>query len=136
MDEVFPVTPDEEKARSILKMVELRHEMIAGADRVKFASPLLEQHYEMLKELATALMNLDGLKTLGHVGLLEHLRRNYSGELGEADLEFLNELRRLRNKIAYEGYFVNPDFLDRNLARMESLFRKMIGLLRKKIPDK
>lgn len=44
-----------------------------------------------------------------------------------------DNLRQTRNKIAYKGFFVSPDFVERNEAKMRELAIKAITVLKEKL---
>ena len=65
-DEVRKVGSDREMARSLLKMIEIRMKALESLDRKEFSSLVVEGYYEIIKEAITALMAIDGYKTLSH----------------------------------------------------------------------
>lgn len=111
MDSIISVTPDSEKAKSILKMSSVRSEMITTLNQDKFTSLVVENYYEIIKELITAIMLLDGFKTLSHVELIQYLKNTYKDDFLESEYELIDQLRKIRNRIAYDGFFVNPDYI-------------------------
>ncbi len=123
--DLIKITPDKEKARSILKMISLIEERIKKQEKERMAALIIADYYEIIKELATAILLIDGYKTLSHKDLIDYLEENYK-EFSTHEISVLNDLRVLRNRIAYEGFFVDPSYLDRN----ESLFKTMIQKLR------
>ncbi|MDO8643027.1 MAG: hypothetical protein Q7R76_05630 [Candidatus Woesearchaeota archaeon] len=123
--DLIKITPDAEKAKNILKMILLLEERISMQDKTKMASLILVDYYEIVKELLTALLLLDGYKTLSHKGLIEYLQKKYP-EYTSHDLSLLDDLRILRNRIAYEGFAVEPSYLTRN----ESAFKAIIATLK------
>ena len=86
---IIKTAPDREKAKSILKMVETTLEMIDTIDSTKFTSHVVKEYYEAIRELITVILLLDGYKTL------------------------IDDLRIIRNKISYNGFFVTDDYLER-----------------------
>ncbi len=76
-DEIFEVTPNKEKVKSISKMAEPRLEMLDTIDPKRVPSPVLEGYYEVIKELITAILLLDGFKTLSHKALVVYLNERY-----------------------------------------------------------
>lgn len=57
-DEVLiKITPDKERVKSILGMVYLREKRIKKSEAEEFATLLVEDYYEIIKELATAILN-------------------------------------------------------------------------------
>jgi hydrogenase maturation factor len=130
-EEIIKITPDRERAKSILDMVKLREKRIENDNKEEFSTLLLEDYYEIVKELATALMNLDGFKTLSHKTLFEYLANKYEHFTLE-ETELMSDLRRTRNKVVYEGFFIKPTYLKRN----EVIIRQIIIKLRKRINEK
>ena len=131
-DELISVTPDKEKAKSILKMADTRLEMLNGIDPEKFPAPLVEQYYEVIKELMTTVLLLDGFKTLSHKALIEYLAKKYK-EFGEADIVFLNNLRVTRNRISYDGFFVSKEYLTTRRNKIFAAITKLKNLTEEKI---
>ncbi len=128
---LIKITPDKERARSILKMVRLIEERIKIQDRKRMTALILSDYYEIIKQLLTALLLLDGYKTLSHKELVEYIRKNYK-DFREHEIFFIDELRSKRNKIVYEGLFIEESYLNRN----EVLIKKIIKKLRKIIKEK
>ena len=128
---LIKITPDKEKARNILKMISLIEERIKKQEREKMAALIIADYYEIIKELITAILLIDGYKTLSHKDLIDYLKEKYK-EFGAYEISVFNDLRILRNRIAYEGFFVEPSYLNRN----ESLFKTMIKKLKKLIEKK
>lgn len=131
-DEVRKVRPDKEMARSISKMVEVRMRALELMNKKEFASLVVENYYEIIKETTTALMILDGYKTLSHEVLIGYLKEVFP-QFTESEIVFVDQLRQLRNKIAYKGFFVNPDFVERNETRTKEIVLKLLNILRKKL---
>ena len=50
-ENLIKITPDKEKAKSILKMVEKTLEMINSLDINKFPSNITKEYYEVIREL-------------------------------------------------------------------------------------
>lgn len=131
-DEVRKVRPDKEMARSMSKMIDIRMQALDLKDNGKFASLVVEDYYEIIKEAATALMALDGYKTLSHEVLIGYLEESVP-QLSEDEILLADQLRKLRNKIAYKGFFVPPDYLERNGKRIRKLVLKLVNVLEEKI---
>ncbi|MFQ5647973.1 MAG: hypothetical protein ACE5FW_01940 [Candidatus Aenigmatarchaeota archaeon] len=74
-EEVFEISVDKERAKSLLRMVEVRLQSIKDTDKKKYASLVLEEYYDAISELLTAVLLLDGYKTLSHKALIEHIGR-------------------------------------------------------------
>lgn len=123
--EIIKITPDKEKARNILKMISLIEERIQTQDKIKMAALIIVDYYEVIKELITAIMLIDGWKTLSHKDLIDYIKEKYS-EFNSKEISILDELRILRNRVSYEGFFIERSYLERN----ETLFNQMISKLK------
>jgi hypothetical protein len=129
--ELIKITPDKEKARNIIKMVSLIKERIKKQERDKMAALIIADYYEIIKELITAILLIDGYKTLSHKDLIDYIKEKYK-EFSIHEISVLDDLRVLRNRIAYEGFFIEPSYLERN----EPLFKEIIGKLENLIERK
>lgn len=126
------VRPDKERAESILKMIDVRMKALELLDRKEFSSLVAEGYYEIVKEALTALMALDGYKTLSHEVLIGYLKEFFP-EFTEHEVMLADRLRQVRNKIAYKGFFVAPEFIERNEKDIKELVVKLVNILRARL---
>jgi hypothetical protein len=132
--DLIKITPDKEKARSILRMAELIEERIINQSRAKMAALIVADYYEVLKELITAMLLIDGYKTLSHKDLIEYLDAKYK-EFDSHEIAIMDDLRILRNRISYEGFFVETSYLERNEDLLKSLVKKLKVMIRGRLSD-
>ena len=131
---IIKVTPDSEKVKSILQLIKEREKFVSSIDHNKFSTNASETYYEIIKELANALLLLDGLKTTGeyaHKDLIDYLI-NYK-EFMESDILFMNVLRIKRNNSAYDGKKIEPTYLMNNKKRILELTEKLKRLINDKL---
>lgn len=133
MKEEIKISPDKETARAILKMVQTRKEFIESADKNKYPSIIAEGYYEIIKELITALMRVDGYKTLSHESLVRFLAESYRDHFTESEIMFIDSLRKLRNKIDYKGFFIDPEYIDMNIKKINKVIDKLDNLIKGKL---
>jgi hypothetical protein len=131
-DEVNKIRPDKEMAKSLLKMMEIRLKATESLNKEKFTSIVVEGYYEVIKEGITALMAIDGYKTLSHEVLIAYLKEFYR-EFTEYEIQFIDQLRQLRNKIVYKGFFVQTDYLERNERQIKQAIEKFNKIIQKKL---
>ena len=134
MDELIRVTPDREKTKSMAKMVEITLEMIKTINAERFSSNIVKEYYDVIRELMTAVLLLDGYKTQGegaHKKLIEYMEKNCI-QLTGREISLVDELRITRNRIAYDGFFVKEDYL----ARREAAILDIISKLRSLVKDR
>ncbi len=132
---LIKTTPNKEKAQSILKMVKTTLEMIKQIDKKNFPSNIAKEYYEVIRELMSIVLLLDGYKTAGegaHKRQIEYLESNYK-ELSKAEVLLIDDLRIIRNKIAYDGFFVEESYVDRKLADIQKVIGKLKGIINEKL---
>lgn len=103
-------------------MAERIRARIQATDAGTFPSQVVRDHYTCLHNLMEALAALEGVKTEGrgaHAEMIDWTVEEL--DLPQAERDFLHRLRRHRNRIQYEGFFVEADFLERNGERLEDL---------------
>lgn len=123
-DKVEKQRPDPEKARGLLKLVELRELKLSSFELPAFATLLAEAYYEVAKELITGILTVDGWKTTSHEMLIGYLVR-FCPEYSRAEIVLIDQLRRMRNDIAYRGIMIPPEFLDRNQKNILGIISKL-----------
>lgn len=133
-NEVWKTKSDKQLANSILKMVDVRLNVIKYLNKKEFTPIIIENYYEIIKELITALMSVDGYKTLSHEALIAYLKQ-FHKIYTRNELFLIDQLRQTRNKIVYEGFFVREDYLSRNENQLNQLIEKLKKTLIKKLSD-
>lgn len=131
---IIKITPDKEKARSILKMIDTTLKMIGSLDVNRFSSNITKEYYEVIRELITVVLLLDGYKTYGegaHKKLIDYLNINYKS-FNESEILLIDDLRIIRNKIAYDGFFVQKDYLDRKINNINNIIKKLKEIIKKR----
>jgi len=132
---LIKITPDKEKAKSIIKMVDTTLNMIKTIDEKKFPSNVIKEYYDVLRELISVILLLDGFKTKGegaHKKLIEYLEQNYK-EFSSYEISLLDDLRITRNKIAYDGFFVTDDYLERKKEGIGTIIKKLRKVVNEKL---
>ena len=131
-DKVEKQHPDPEKARGLLKVIELRELKLSNFELPAFATLLAEAYYEVVKELITGILTLDGWKTTSHELLIGYLAK-FCPEYSRAEIVLIDQLRRMRNDIAYRGIMIPPEFLDRNQKNILSVISKLKKTLNQRL---
>lgn len=134
-DEVREVIKDKEIAESLSKTVDIRFEAIKvliEKDLEKFTSVIVEGYYEIIKEILTALIAIDGYKTTSHEALIIYLKEFYKN-FDDYEINFIDDLRKIRNKIDYKGFSLNPEYLKRNNLEIQNIINKLKTILKEKL---
>jgi len=127
-EHVRTVVVDFERVNALLKMCSVREKLLTHVVLdAETASVIAEDYYEIIKELLIALLLVKGLKSSNHECLISFFRHNFPTLEYEATI--LLELKNIRNRISYEGYFVDEAYVKRN--RLE--FTHIAGLIRMEI---
>jgi len=131
-EEIREMREDLEIAGSLLKMIEVRLNSVKKLDLEEETSIIVENYYEIIKEAITAIMAIDGYKTLSHEALVVYLNKFYK-EFDEYEINFIDELRKLRNKINYKGFFVGKNYLERNDLEIQNMIKKLRQIIEGKL---
>lgn len=129
---IIKIEKDEERARALTKMAALRYEYWSNTrfDK-KFASIAVDGYYEVVKELLTALLYLNGYKSDNHECLIAYLKEFYPDLAYEVGI--IHQLKNIRNDIDYRGFFVSSDYLERNKLEFKHIIEKLQEIITKKI---
>lgn len=135
MEDLIKVSVDKVKVKSILKMAELSLEMTTTINESKFPSNLTKEYYEIIRETISCVLLLDGYKAYGegaHKISIEYLAKNYK-EFSSYEISIIEELRIIRNKIAYDGFFVQVDFIKSKKEIIEKTINKLMKLVKSRL---
>lgn len=122
MDEIFKITKDERRANALKEMAKNR---FLNMTSLKEPYRILEEYYEIIKELLTSFMYLQGFKTLSHKALIEFSAKNIKS-LSIQELSLIDELRVKRNNIVYYGEQITLEFLEKREAKIKEIIAKLI----------
>jgi hypothetical protein len=123
-EEIFRISKDYERAKDLFEMAKERPELLELIPKDK-AYKIIEEHYEIVKELLTAIMYLDGYKTLSHIKLIEYFSSNYE-ELEETEIKLIDNLRKFRISIVYYGKKISQDFLVNSEEDVKKIIKKKL----------
>ncbi|MEK6906148.1 MAG: hypothetical protein AABW81_00845 [Nanoarchaeota archaeon] len=130
--DLIKIMPDSERVKSILKMVLLIEERIKYLYKDKFYPLILSDYYEIIKELITAILLCDGFKTLSHKDLIDYLKLNYKN-VNNYEIDTIDKLRILRNRITYEGFEIESSHLKNNETIYIKIIKKLKSLINNKL---
>ena len=128
---VKEVRKNPEQARSLVELAKRRLESIEKRKDYEYPQLLIEDYYETMKELVSALIAVHGYKSYSHECLISFIRQFYPDTLASSQLRFLDDLRKLRSDILYRGREIAEDYLDRNSSEIE----RILELLFEKVDE-
>ena len=130
-EHIRTVEKDKEKIKSIRKMCSIRQRILKTIKiDSETASVVTEDYYEIIKELLIALLLAHGFKSDNHECLISFLKKEYASN--EYEIGVIHELKNIRNRITYDGIFVEKEYLNKNKLEFEHI----IDLLNKLIDEK
>ena len=121
MSEIFKITKDERRAGALINMARNRYLTLK---ELKEPYRILEEYYEIIKELITSIMYKLGFKTLSHKALIEFAKENIK-ILTSSDISLIDELRIKRNNIVYYGETITEKFLKEREESIRSIINKL-----------
>jgi hypothetical protein len=132
-EEIFRIRKDKARAKDLFEMAQDRLKLLKLIPRDR-AYKIIEEYYEIIKELLTAIMYLDGHKTLSHIKLLEYFSSRYR-ELTEREVRLADSLRKFRIGIVYYGRKISQDFLVNNEDEINKIIEILLKLVERKIKE-
>ena len=121
-EELIKISKDERRANALIEMAKERYKTIT---ELKAPYRVIEEYYEIIKELLTASMYKLGYKTLSHKVLVEFSKEKIKS-LTNREIELIDELRVKRNNIVYYGEKVNLEFLKSREPIIKEIIEKLI----------
>jgi len=100
----------------------------------KYPSLYLEGHYEIIKELATAVLALEGWKALNHECLFAYLKEKRQDT--DVDFAYLLDLKDLRNAIDYRGVSVSTEMWKQNKMKIQLTIKALTNYVQNRILER
>lgn len=123
------ITQDQNRAKSIYQIALLTINMIAEINAEKYSILLIKEYHDVIRELCSAIMYIDGFKTDGKNAnrqLFEYIAVNY---LTDKDRFIIDELRNIRNKMIYEGVGYGDNFAKEKLLVYNQIAKKLLDVI-------
>lgn len=123
-EKVYERQPNHEKAKSLVKIAELRKKDNDRRNRNDQNAPLIiEAHWEIMKQYLTAILSIEGYKSYSQKCLISYASEFL--DLTKQEIELIEELRKLRNDIDYRGKNLGKDYLKRKENMIEKIIEKL-----------
>ena len=122
------IKPDKQKSASLKIMAEITMKRLLETNLDKYPSNTLTDYYEIIHKLLESISLRDGFKFKGdgaHQELIDFIVIKY--ELGENIRIFLQNMRNSRNRISYEGFMINENYIDLNKTKIEKIIKKLFS---------
>ncbi|MBI5066067.1 hypothetical protein HZA97_07555 [Candidatus Woesearchaeota archaeon] len=129
---IKPITKLDDRGKEIVALA--KHKLTFWNKVMKTAEDyptvLIESHYEIIKELLTALMGKEGLKSDTHDCLFYYFEEKHKDL--EIDFNFLQDLRVTRNNINYQGVKAPKEAWKDSKLKISLTIKYLIECLEKK----
>lgn len=131
---ILNIQPDFEKAKALFKMSLITIERLDMTKKEEYPTNTLIDYYDSIHKLLESLCFCEGIKIKGegaHYELIEHISKKY--RLEEKQRIFLQQMREYRNRISYEGFSVNKNYIEQNEPTIKNIIDKLTALLNIKL---
>jgi hypothetical protein len=125
--------PDTDMAQELVALAAHKQQFWESvkAKAKEFPSLFLEGHYEIIKELATAVLLIDGWKALNHECLFAYLKQKKQDL--ELDFDYLLQLKDIRNSIDYRGVKVSYSIWQQNELKIDLTIKRLQEYIAEKL---
>src|SRR3989344_5423640 len=116
------------REKSIVRIALLRLERARNI-KVKSVSLIVEDYYEVIKELLTAYLLKNGLRSRNHQCLITYFyRENFDYE---REAHIISQMSFFRNRLDYYGEEIPEEFYKKNKEDFEKIIKILINLIKK-----
>ena len=91
---IIKIAPDKEKAKSILGMCESREYMLGFMKKGGFPTVIAESYYEIIKELITSLLLIDGIKFIGDYAHKDLIQKLFDYDFNVEEIKIISKIMR------------------------------------------
>ncbi len=132
-EDIFKVSKDKARAKDLHTIANERlNDIIKVLPRDK-PFKIMEEYYEIILELLTSLMYIDGYKTLSHISVINYAVNNKY--ITDNNARMIDTLRKFRHGIVYYGKKINSDFLVNNEDEIISIIKSLNKLVKGKLVE-
>lgn len=135
---IIKIEIDSERAKSIYEMTLNREKFIKTLEiNDNSATVITENYYEIIKELGTIILFLEGLKATGESAHREII--DYIGKiniLNPEEVGIAQDLRLKRNYSSYEGKQISQSYLIQKMKFLEDIINKLRKAVEKRLNKK
>ncbi len=126
------ITPDKQKAQSLVTMAKITLERLEKTEITIYPTNSLVDYYEIIHKLLEAITLQKGIKIKGegaHQELIDYVARKYSFD--EQTRQFLQQIKDYRNRISYEGFMIQEQYLTENQEKITKIILKLKEIKKK-----
>lgn len=122
---------DNEKIESIISQTKERLKRIKITEKEKLSiSLIVEDYYEVIKELLVAYLLKNGLRSKNHQCLISYFYKN--NPRYEKEAYTISQMSFFRNRLCYYGESTPEDFYKNNKDEFNKIIKLMLSLIIRK----
>ena len=100
--------PDPSMAKDLVAGSNKRFKLLVSiSEEDDFSNFIIENSYDVLRELIESKLSNDGYKSSTHKDTIQFLSKF---DIHPAEIKFLDEMRKIRNNIKYEGKYFDLEY--------------------------
>ena len=124
---ITKIKKDKQKSESLKKMAKITLERLNKTNKETYPTNTLLDYYDIIHKLLEAIAFKEGIKARGegaHQELIDYITKKY--KFTEQKRRFLQQLRDYRNRVSYEGFMINEDFIKSNEDKIKEIINDLI----------
>ena len=127
---ITKIKPDKQKSESLKKMAKITLDRLNQTDIQKYPTNTLLDYYDIIHKLMEAITLKEGAKIKGegaHQELIEYIAKN--NKINEQTRQLLQQMRDYRNRISYEGFMIQSNYINLNKTSINNLIKNLLEQL-------
>ena len=125
------IKQDKQKAEALKKMAEITLKRLGEINLTKYPSNTLTDYYDIIHKLMESITLAEGTKIKGegaHQELINYITEKL--RINEQNRQFLQQIRDYRNRISYEGFMVNEEYISTNQEKIKTIIKLLLEKLK------
>lgn len=126
---IIYILPDNQKSNSLKKMAKVTLERLNKTDIFLYPSNTLIDYYDVVHKLMEAFTLKKGIKIKGegaHQELIDYLAQQ--SKFDEQTRQFLQQMRDYRNRISYEGFMIDKNYIELNQNFIQEIINDLFEI--------
>jgi hypothetical protein len=127
---ITKIKPDKQKSESLKEMAKITLDRLNQTDIQKYPTNTLLDYYDIIHKLMEAITLKEGTKIKGegaHQELIEYIAKN--NKINEQTRQLLQQMRDYRNRISYEGFMIQSNYINLNKTSINNLIKNLLDQL-------
>jgi uncharacterized coiled-coil DUF342 family protein len=127
---------DKQRAKALAKMAEITLERLKTTDKEKYPANTLTDYYDTIHKLMEAVALLNGIRTKGegaHQELIDYTAKKE--KLEEQNRQLMQQMREYRNRISYEGFDINKNYIQLNEGKIKGIIQRLKIIIEQNINE-